>query len=119
MQRLVVKQQIRSDALMIIDQDDYKRSAYNWIDLGIVCRGLRNDEGIVLVQMKIGLLKNLGAEVKDYPNEIVDVIEKYYGEHHGTRHQTPHLIERVLWRKPRHLRKLIKQHKGKDMRTKW
>ena len=69
--------------------------------------------------MKIGLLNNTGAEYKDYPSEIVDVIEKYYGEYHSVRHQTPHLVEAVLWRKPNNLKKLIKKHKGKDMRTKW
>ncbi len=119
MQRLVVKQRVTTSSLMELKPIDYERSAYDWIDLGIVCNGLRNDEGIVLVQMKIGLLKNLGAKVKDYPNEIVDVIEKYYGAEHGIRHQTPHLVESVLWRKPNNLKKLIKKHKGKDMRTKW
>tara|TARA_R100001463_G_scaffold40616_2_gene86071 strand:+ start:251 stop:610 length:360 start_codon:yes stop_codon:yes gene_type:complete len=119
MQRLIVKQTARTEGLMILEPNEYKRSAYNWIDLGFVCRGHRNDEGIILVQMRIGLLKNLGAKVKHYPNEIVDVIEKYYGEQYGIRHNTPHLTERVLWRKPSNLKKLIKKYKGKDMRTKW
>ena len=96
MQKLVVRQRATTSALMMLDQDDYKRTAYKWIDLGVVCRGFRNDEGCVLVQMKIGLLNNIGAEYKDYPNEIVDVIQKYYGEHHGIRHQTPHLVEAAL-----------------------
>lgn len=119
MQKLVVRQRVTTSSLMMLDQDDYKRTAYKWIDLGVVCRGFRNDEGCVLVQMKIGLLNNTGAEYKDYPSEIVDVIQKYYGEYHGVRHQTPHLVEPVLWRKPNNLKKLIKKHKGKDMRTKW
>lgn len=117
MQRLAVRQRVATSALMELKPIDYERSAYDWINLGVVCNGLRNDEGCVLVEMKIGLLKNLGAKVKDYPDEIVDVIEKYYGAVHGIRHQTPHLVESVLWRKPNNLKRLIKKYKGKDMRT--
>ena len=119
MQRLTVRQRVTTSALMELKPIDYERSAYDWIDLGVVCNGLRNNEGTVLVQMKIGLLKNLGAKVKDYPNEIVDVIEKYYGVEYGIRHNTPHLVESVLWHKPNNLKRLIKKHKGKDKRTKW
>ena len=119
MQRLVVKQQVRTSALMKLDQSDYNRSAYDWNDLGVVCRGHRNDEGVILVEMHLGFLKNLGARVKDYPEQLIDVVEKYYGEQYGVRHATPHLTERVLWRKPKNLIKLIKKYKGKDMRTKW
>ncbi len=64
MQKLVVKQRVTTSSLMILDQDDYKRTAYKWIDLGVVCRGFRNDEGCVLVQMKIRFIKQYRSRIQ-------------------------------------------------------
>tara|TARA_R100001463_G_scaffold2421_3_gene10245 strand:+ start:836 stop:1198 length:363 start_codon:yes stop_codon:yes gene_type:complete len=103
-------------------QDEYDPNYYKWINLGVVCQGIRNDEGIVLVEMKIGTLKSFVEDIEraHYPKHLIRVIEKYYGSGvDGTRHNEPHLIEEVSWRRPTNLMSLINNYKGKDKRTKW
>ena len=96
------------------EQDEHDRKEYHWINLGKVCYGLRNDEGEVHVHMKIGVLK---YKKKDYPTQMVDVIEKYYGSTYGINNETPHKIEKVLYHKPKNLFDLIKRMSGEDTRT--
>jgi len=96
------------------EQGEQDREEYNWVDLGRVCYGLRNDEGEVHVHMKIGVIK---YKKKGNPVEIVDVIEKYYGSTYGINNYTPHKIEKVLYHKPSNLDRLIRKMQGEDTRT--
>lgn len=99
---------------IIQEPEKLEPTEYNWIDLGRVGYGLRNDEGQVHVHMKLGLSK---GNRLDYPLQIIDVIEKYYGASYGIGHTTPHKIENVFFHKPKNLTKLIKRFSGKDKRT--
>jgi len=96
------------------DQEEHNREEYNWVNLGKVCYGLRNDEGEVHVHMKIGVIK---YKKKDYPTEIVDIIEKYYGSTYGINNTTPHKIEKFLYPKPNNIIDLIEKMSGEDTRT--
>ena len=98
----------------IQDTERLEPGEYNWIDLGQVGYGLRNDSGSVHIHMKLGVLK---GNKPDYPGMVVDVIEKYYGADHGFDYSNPHKVENVIYHKPNNLLKLIKAHAGKDTRT--
>ena len=97
----------------LLDKEDLDDAEFKWLDLGRVTYGLRNDEGSVHVHMKVGYLV---GNRPDYPGVIVKVIEKYYGEHLGIRHSTPHHEESINFHKPNNLSELIERFTGKDKR---
>jgi len=111
--RLVLKNKTTA----ILDKERLERKEYNWLDLGKVGYGLRNDEGSVHIHMSVGYLKNVN--LPDYPDAIVDVIEKYYGSSNGFDHGEPHKIESVIYHKPTDLVDLIEKFSGEDKRKEY
>mgnify|MGYP003153361143 CR=1 FL=1 len=57
------------------------------------------------------------GNIPNYPNMIVDVIEKYHGAAHGIDFNTVHKTEKVIFHKPNNLHDLIKKFSGEDKRS--
>ena len=94
--------------------EEHDRDEYDWTDLGVICYGLRNDEGCVKVFMKLG---HIIKPKKGYPKHLIDVIERYYGVNYGIENEEHHKEEKVLFHKPNNIIDLINRFKGEDNRT--
>lgn len=108
---------LNTKATVRLNRERLEKKEYNWLDLGRVGYGLRNDEGSVHVHMSIGYLKK--KNLPNYPDAVVDVIEKYYGSSNGFDHGEPHKIESVIYNKPTDLVDLIEKFSGEDKRKEY
>lgn len=91
----------------IMDRDTHDFTGWDWKNLGLICKGVQNDEGYCNVYA------HLGRPDKDSDFIIIRIREKYFYTLSGN----PHHIDEVTWDWCGDLDFYINEYKGEDKRT--
>ena len=102
-----LKQVQKITTAQIIDRNMYDYTDWIWKDLGLICKGVQNNEGYCNVYAK------LGKPDKDSNFIIIKIVEKYFFTHS----QSSHHVDECDWEWCGDLDYYIKEYKGEDMRT--
>ena len=102
-----LRQELIQSQSQELDQSRYDFTGWEWKNLGLICKGVRNDEGYCTVYA------HLGRPDKDSEFTVIRIREKYFYTLSGN----PHHIEECTWNWNDNLDFFINEYSGPDNRT--
>ena len=102
-----LRQELRQAQSQKLDPSRYDFTGWEWKNLGLICKGVRNDEGYCNVYA------HLGRPDKNLDFIVIRIREKYF----YTLSTSPHHTEECTWDWCGNLDFYIKEYSGPDNRT--